>query len=527
LGQYTQDKRHIKIDTPLGKDALLLQGFNGEEGVSRPFHFDLRMHSENRAIAFASIVGKMATVSMLLPDQSIRYINGVIQSFAQGGTTTINTGQNTATFATYFATLVPWLSLLRHTSDCRIFQEKSVPDIIEQIFKDAGFSDFQLKLQDSYQKREYCVQWNETDLNFVSRLMEEEGIFYFFEHTKDKHLLILADRATEFKPCPLAASASYAVRQGSANQLGRVTEWHMSQDIRPGKYEIRDYGFEKPTFQLAASVSGKDPRKYEVYYYPGEFQKANDGERLVGIRMEEEETPLSQIRGSSSCQGFIPGYRFDLKDHYRKDISDKAYTLVGVYHSSDQGTNYLATATRTEDDLDYVNHFQCIPHPTPFRPPRLTSTPLMRGTQTAIVVGPAGEEIHVDKYGRVKVQFHWDREGKYDEHSSCWVRVSQPVAGKGWGAMWIPRIGQEVIVDFLDGDPDRPIITGRVYNAESMPPYTLPDEKTKSTLKSYSSKGGGGFNEIQKRRWTFVSRMTGANGSVVTVIWSSSVIRRN
>ncbi|HYO64316.1 MAG TPA: type VI secretion system tip protein TssI/VgrG, partial [Pyrinomonadaceae bacterium] len=264
---------------------------------------------------------------------------------------------------------------------------------------------------------------------------------------------------------------------------------------RPGKYTVTDFNFETPMLDLTAQVTGRDERQFEVYDFPGEYETKDDGERLAGIRMHEEESPRVVVTGAGTCRAFTPGYKFDLREHYRRDLN-KPYTLLSVYHSCDHGMNFRS-GDGAGADFSYVNQFQCIPHPDPFRPPRTAPVPVVHGTQTAIVVGPKGEEIYADKYGRVKVQFHWDRMGKYDEKSSCWVRVSQNWAGKRWGAMFLPRIGQEVIVDFLEGDPDRPIITGRVYNAASMPPYALPGEKTKSTVKTNSSKGGGGFNELR------------------------------
>ena len=493
---YTQDNRFIKIDTPLGADELLLRGFNGEEGISKLFHFELTMHSENRSIQFDSIVGKKATVTIFLADGSKRHVNGIISSFSQGESSPLEGGTTPSVFTSYYATLVPWLWVLTRTSDCRIFQTMPVPDIIAKIFKEHGFSDFSNRLLGSFEPREYCVQYRETDFNFVSRLMEEEGICYFFEHAENKHTLVLANRPNEFKPSPLHKEVSYRSVIGDKRDQDVISEWNQSQEVRPGQYTLADFNFQRPTFDLSATVTGKDERKLEIYDYPGEYSEKAQGERLVGIRMEEEQTPQSVISGSSTCCGFTPGYRFDLRDHYRRDFN-KSYVLTSVYHSADQGANYRSSAEDAAADLHYTNHFQCIPHPTPFRPPRLTPVPIVHGSQTAVVVGPGGEEIYVDKFGRVKVQFHWDREGKYDEKSSCWVRVSQNWAGKRWGAVFIPRIGQEVIVDFLEGDPDQPIITGRVYNGDSMPPYALPDEKTKSTIKSYSSKGGGGFNEIR------------------------------
>lgn len=496
MGEYTQDNRLIQVFTTLGKDKLLLQGFSGQEGVSQLFHFDLRMHSEDRGIAFADVIAKRATILIVLPDGAVRYINGIFSSFAQGGASMLEEGGPPTVFTHYQAQLVPWLWLLTRRSNCRIFQNKSVPQILETIFKEYGDWEFKNQLQGSYAEREYCVQYRETDFNFVSRLMEEEGIFYFFEHTAEKHTLVLADAPTAFKPSPLHPEVSYRTGIGAERNEDVITEFTYASEMRPGKYTVADFNFEQPKLDLTATLDGKQVPQYEIYDYPGEYTTKSAGERLVGIRMQEEETPREVITGAGTCRGFAPGYRFKLRDHYRRAF-EREYALISVYHSADQGVNYRSSDEGAANELNYVNSFQCLPHPTPFRPPRTTPVPLVHGSQTAVVTGPAGEEIYVDKYGRVKVQFHWDRDGKYNENSSCWVRVSQNWAGKRWGAMFIPRIGQEVIVDFLEGDPDKPIITGRVYNGECMPPYTLPDEKTKSTIKSYSSKGGGGFNEIR------------------------------
>ncbi len=496
MALFTQDNRLIQVFTPLGKDELLLRGFSGQEGVSKPFNFDLQMHSENHSIDFKAIVGKGAAVRMILPDGKDRYINGVVSTFTQGGTVVLSDGQKPTELSEYRITLVPWLWFLTRTSDCRIFQNQTVPDIIEKIFSDLGFTDFDKRLHGSYEPREYCVQYRETDFNFVARLMEEEGISYFFEHTKDKHVMVLTDDPSEFKPCELQPHVMYNSIVGEKGDEQVVNDLSLSQEIRPGKYQVKDFNFEQPTLNLAASVDGADERHLEIYDYPGEYRKKAQGDRLARIRMEEEDAAIIVVNGTGTCMGFVSGCRFELKQHYRSD-ANKAYVLTSVYHSCSQGDNYRSSFNQAIEDLRYSNHFQCVPHSVHYRPPRMTPVPVIHGSQTAIVVGPSGEEIYVDKFGRVKVQFHWDREGKYDDKSSCWVRVSQNWAGKRWGAVFLPRIGQEVIVDFLDGDPDQPIITGRVYNGESMPPYTLPDEKTKSAIKSYSSKGGGGFNEIR------------------------------
>ena len=491
---YTQENRFIRIDTPLGADELLLHSFNGEESISRLFRFELTMHSENRSIAFDSIVGKKATVTLFLPDRSKRYINGIISSFSQGGSSPLEGGETPTHLTVYYATLVPWLWTLTRTSDCRIFQNMSVPDIISKIFKEYGLSDFSMRLYGQFEPREYCVQYRETDFDFVSRLMEEEGIFYFFEHSQDKHVLVLANRPNEFKTSPLHKDVAYKSVRGEERVWDVITEWNQSQEVRPGKYTLRDYNFKQPSLDLTSTVTGRDERKFEIYDYPGEYRDKGQGERLVGLRIEEEQTPLIVISGSSACAGFTPGYRFDLRDHYRRDFN-KSYVLTSVSHSANQGNNYRSSAEGASGSFYYANRFQCIPFPTPFRPPRVTPRPFVRGSQTAMVVGPAGEEIYVDQYGRVKVQFHWDREGKRDENSSCWIRVSQNWAGKRWGGIFIPRIGQEVIVDFLEGDPDQPIITGRVYNGESMPPYELPEKMVVSGIKTQTHKGQG-YNEL-------------------------------
>ncbi|MET0645143.1 MAG: type VI secretion system tip protein TssI/VgrG [Pyrinomonadaceae bacterium] len=487
MSTYTQSHRLISVHTPLGEDVLLLQSFSGQEGVSELFRFDLKMHSLNRSVSFDSVVGKPATVRVMLDGGEERFINGVVSSFSQAGTS--------GGLAHYHATLVPWFWLLTRTSDCRIFQQMPVPDIIEKIFQERSFKDYSLRLHGSFQPREYCVQYRETTFNFVSRLMQEEGIFYFFEHTKDKHTLVLANSPNEFKPCPNQTAARYEAALGVGRNEDVVSEWSFGQEVRPGKYTASDFNFETPMLDLTAQVTGRDEREYEIYDYPGEYATKDEGEQLVGVRMQEEDSPRLAAAGTGTCRAFTPGYRFDLKEHYRRD-ANKAYAILSVFHSVEHGMNFRS-GSDASDEFAYLNHFQCVPHPTPFRPPRTAPVPVVHGTQTAIVVGPAGEEIYTDKYGRVKVQFHWDREGKYDEKSSCWVRVSQNWAGKRWGAMFIPRVGQEVIVDFIEGDPDRPIITGRVYNAALMPPYALPGEKTKSTIKTNSSKGGGGFNEIR------------------------------
>jgi type VI secretion system secreted protein VgrG len=490
---YTQENRFIAIDTPLGTDVLLLTGFTGTEGLSSFFSFELDMLSENHNIAFKDIIGKNVTVSIILADGSKRFFNGMISRFSQGRGGGEEGGA--PLFSYYRATMIPWLWLLTMTADSRIFQKLSVPDIVEKIFSEKGFKDFEMRLHGSYDQRDYCVQYRETDFNFVSRLLEEEGMYYFFEHEDKKHTLILADAPEEHKPCPKQESARYQLSAGGWLEKDVVTSLEMTQEIRPGKYTLNDFNFEMPNTDLKVEAPSKQtlgPGEREIYDYPGDYSKRAQGDRLSNIRMQEEEAKITNIMASSVCRAFTSGYRFDLLDYYRSDMNEKSYVLTSVNH----GATEPVGGSGQGSEASYTNSFTCIPFDVPYRPPRVTPKPVVEGTQTAIVVGPSGEEIYTDEHGRVKVQFHWDREGKKDENSSCWIRVSQVWAGAGWGAMHIPRIGHEVIVNFIEGDPDRPIITGRVYHGANKPPYPLPDEKTRSTIKSDSSLGGGGFNEI-------------------------------
>ena len=495
---YTQENRLLAINTPLGPDELLLTDFRGDEGLSNLFSFELKLFSENHNISFKEIIGKNVTVSIELADGSRRYFNGLISRFSQAGG---DQPGREVQWAYYTATMVPWLWLLTRTVDSRIFQELSIPDIVEKIFSDHGFSDYSLRLHGSYELRNYAVQYRETDFNFVSRLLEEEGIFYFFEHEENKHTLVLADSPAEHKPCPTQESARYRLAGGGWWEEDLIFGLEVTKEIRAGKYSLSDFNFEIPNTGLEVTVDSKQklgPGEREIYDYPGEYPKRNLGDRLVNIRMEEEEARITTINGAGNCRAFTSGYRFRLLDYFRDDMNEKEFVLVRVEHGANQeGTYRSGTTTGAEAESSYENYFECIPHEVPFRPARVTAKPVVEGVQTAIVVGPPGEEIYTDEHGRVKVQFHWDREGKNNENSTCWMRVSQAMAGNRWGSMFLPRVGHEVIVDFVEGDPDRPIITGQVYHGNNMPPYLLPDNKTISTFKSNSSPEGGGFSEIR------------------------------
>lgn len=493
MENFIQENRFIAIATALAPNKLLLRSFSGTEAISNLFTFQLELLSEDHNIDVSQILGKSATITLRMPDGvgKERYFNGYINRFRQL--------PGIGRFARYQAEMVPWLWFLTRTTDCRIFQKMTVPDIVETIFKEFNFQDFKRELQQSYKSWEYCVQYRESACNFVMRLMEAEGIFFYFQHEKNRHVLVMADSQSAHKALdPLKIIYEFVDGAGYKQGESRIDSWLINHDLRAGRYAAKDFNFETPSNSLLSKINSSvnlaDSEVYELYDYPGGYEKRDEGEKYVRMRMEEEEVEHATIHAEGNCRHFNPAFRFELTEHNRRD-QNKAYVLTSVTHSASIGGNF-PDLTGPEDH-HYRNRFTCIPYTVPFRPGRHTPKPIVRGTQTAIVVGPSGEEIHTDKYGRVKVQFHWDRRSKANEDSSCWIRVASSWAGKNWGMIAIPRIGQEVIVDFLEGDPDRPIIIGRVYNAEQMPPYELPAEMTKSTMKSNSSKGGGGFNEFR------------------------------
>ncbi|MFC1636694.1 type VI secretion system Vgr family protein [Planctomycetota bacterium] len=484
----TQKNRELAIETPLGADVLLLVHMSGTEELGRLFEYNLELASENQQIKAEDIVGKNVTIRLDLGAGRTRYFNGHVSCFTQ----LTSAGR----LARYRAIVVPWLWFLSRTADCRIFQEKTVPEIIKQIFRDRGFTDFEDGLSGSYHTWEYCVQYRETEYSFVSRLMEQEGIYYYFKHENGKHSLVLADSYSAHEPYPEFGELKYhSADKGTATEEC-ISDWMVETHLQPGSCALQDFDFTntKKDLKARAIINRKHSHaSFEIYDYPGEYTETGDGEGYARKRIEELQAQYEVATAESDSRGICTGFIFSLADHPRSDrnrehlITSANYTIQGDEIFSADGAS----------ECIYSCSFSAIDSSQPFRSPRITAKPSISGPQTAIVVGPSGEEIHTDKYGRVKVKFHWDRYSKADENSSCWIRVAQVWAGKNWGAIYIPRIGQEVIVEFLEGDPDRPIITGRVYNAQAKPPYDLPGNKTMSTLKSNSSKGGDGFNEIR------------------------------
>ncbi len=486
----TQAARMAVITSPLGGDTLVLERLEGRDELGRPFSHELALISVDDGLSLDALLGKPMGLAVQLADGSDRYFHGIVARCSQ----TAHRGQ----FASYQVTLKPWLWLLSRTSDCRIFQSKTVPEIIKQVFRDLGFSDFEDALTRSYREWEYCVQYRETSLDFVSRLMEQEGIYYYFRHEKSRHVLVLCDAYGAHHTAPGYASVPFYPLDDQMRERDHIHDWRMAREVQPGSLELNDYDFQRPSARLEVRSSIARPHSnadYPLYDYPGEYVQSKDGEQYARNRIEAIHTQHERVQLKSNARGLGVGNLFSMSGYPRVD-QNREYLIVAA--------DYLITQERYESGGDSVafqfdSTLTCIDASQVFRPLPLTVQPIVQGPQTAMVVGPKGEEIWTDQFGRVKVHFYWDRHDQSNENSSCWIRVSQNWAGKNWGAIQIPRIGQEVIVSFLEGDPDRPIITGRVYNAEQTVPYDLPANATQSGVKSRSSKGGtpANFNEIR------------------------------
>ncbi|MCC2657639.1 MAG: type secretion protein Rhs [Panacagrimonas sp.] len=487
LTESSTRNRWIDVETPLAPGTLVVESVTGTETLGRMFEYEIFAVSEKADIEFDDVLGQHITLMVELNDDSRRAIDGRIVQMGLVGMR--------GDMYRYRIIARPWTWLMTRTADSRIFQEKTVPEIIEEVFSDQAEATFELNLTGSYTPREYCVQYRETDFNFVSRLMEEEGIYTFFLHESGKHTLIVCDSPSahaSIGTIPFRANTQQARTGGEY-----IREWSVTREIVPGKSSLRDYNFETPKTDLTVKnelVRNHGESEHEIFDYPGDYPTPADGEHFVRIRLEEMQAGHDVTVGSGNARLMHCGGLFTLEDFVRTDLN-REYLIVSTFIEAKNN----AVESSDGGEADFRCSFRLIPSDVPYRSPRTTPRPIVQGPQTAVVTGPPGEEIHVDKYGRIKAQFHWDRLGKKDDQSSCWIRVSQIWAGKNFGWMTVPRIGQEVIVDFLEGDADRPIVTGRVYNADQMPPWTLPDNKTQSGILSRSSAGGGPENANQIR----------------------------
>jgi type VI secretion system secreted protein VgrG len=483
----TQDTRIGSLRTPLGKDVLDLVRFEGREGLSELFEWSIEAISERENIDFDAALGRACSVTLKIHGVE-RAFNGILVEAQWLGFR----GAHCA----YRLVLRPWLWLLSRTSDCRIFSDKTAPDIIKEVFTDRGFSDFELKLTQSYPTLEYCVQYRETDLAFVSRLMEQHGIYYFFRHSSDKHMLLLADSRSSHEPIAGRDSVPYIRLAGEdRRQEEHLYEWAVDRRFCTGKVELNDYDYKKPNADLLsdASASARYERSsMELYDYPGKYREKSDGERYAKVCLEAEQALDGRRHAGGDAASLFPGGLVRLVKHPTAAENQQYLVVrsVHIFETEEYRTRSKASGERYGDR--YHGNYEFLRSDQPFRSPIMTPKPLIHGIQTAKVVGKSGEEIDVDELGRILVRFFWDRKKK----QSCRLRVGQIWAGRKWGGQVIPRIGMEVIVEFLEGDPDRPLITGAVYNEDYKLPYDLPANKTKAGVKSDSSKGGGGYNEF-------------------------------
>jgi len=481
MSQFSQDNHLISItDFSLGKDTFLITSFEGDEHISKMFNFHIEVLSERNDITVEDIVGKTATVT--IQNETKRKFNGYISHFTRGEPESFGLYR-------YRMIMVPWLWFLQKTNDHRIFQNKNSKEIISQIFTDLGFTDFKFNAGGG-EKREYCIQHNESDFDFVCRLLEEEGIAYYFKHDDKKHMLHMVDQKNAYDLCG-ETDLDYS---NGTNPNSQINTWERNFEFRKGQWSLTDYNFKEPTKSLFANEKSNSKfaknNKFEHYEYPSIY-KAGSSKTISKIRLDAEEVRRDMVEASTDCSSFYAGGRFTVKNH--STSSEKGeYIIVGIHHRVSDDSYYNGT----QADVSYGNSLLCIPSKIHFRPLQEHKRPVMRGPQSAVVVGPKDEEIYIDDHCRIKVQFIWDREGKMDENSSCWVRVSQSWAGNQWGASFIPRIGHEVIVSFMDGDPDRPLVTGCVYNGKNKPTYP---SKTQSGIKTRSTKGGTpqNYNELR------------------------------
>lgn len=498
----SQDQRLLKVKTPMETNTLVIRGLSGSEFISSPFRFSLDLLAEEGTkVDLKALLGKAVSVSMM-DGEATRYFHGIVSTAASGS--------RDERFRHCHAEVVPWLWLLTLKTSNRIFQDKTVVQILHAIFdelkKDFPLVNYRDATTGDHIALDYCLQYRETDFNFISRLMEQEGIFYFFEHSENKHTLVFADANAAIAKC--SGQSQIVYREGGiAEGEGNISHWQQDWAELSGKYSLRDHHFQLPSKPLEVSDHAQDTNTggLEFYDYPGEFtarfnrpeqrldRVEKEGEKRIRTRMEQELVEETVSFGRSTRRNLAAGYKFSLSKHFS---CDGDYILTEVHHSVTQSPDYVSGMA---SDAPYRNTFTCVPAAVHLRPRRQTCKPLVSGPQTAVVAVKAGEESWLDKFGRVRIQFHWDREGKDNETSACWVRVAQKWAGTGWGAHFWPRIGQELVVEFLEGDPDRPLVTGSVYNLANMPPYGLPDNYTRSGIVTASSRynSSTNFNELR------------------------------
>ncbi|MGN2434015.1 type VI secretion system Vgr family protein [Pseudomonas syringae] len=482
-----QNRRLFKFKNLANPEQeLLLESFRGTEGLSRAYQFDLLLVCQDSGVELKSMMGQHVVIEIELADGSPRYVAGYLTRFASGG--------SDGGMAKYTATLNPWFSMLKNRFDTRIFQGNTVEEVVTQVFAlCSAFSRHEFRLSKPLKRYTYITQYRESDFNFVQRLLEEEGMFYYFEHTAEGHTMIICDDSTTLVPLPEQPQIRF--HSASVTETAdSITDWNGDRKLQSGKIAVQTFDYRQPNNRLPVAMNSLnqqgDVENFEVYDFPGQYSHGtyDEGEALLRLRVEALELRGKSFRGKSNCRAMKPGYTFELLQHYDHDqgsADDRQFLLVLV--DSEGHNNYL-----NGQQASYFNTFSCVRKKIVFRPQLTTNRSVISGPHTAIVVGPPGEEIFTDELGRIKIQFHWDRKGEHNDKSSCWVRVAQSGASGGFGSIQIPRVGDEVVVVFLDGNPDRPLVMGSLYNSQNTPPWSLPANKTQSGFLTRSAKGDGG-----------------------------------
>lgn len=482
--QYTQENRHISLATPLGTDVLLLRDLIYKEELGRPFEMTLEVESTRSDLKPNEILGQSVTVTIDSVAGSPRYLNGIVSKFTQ----TVFT-PNKELYG-YRLEVVPWISMLKMTSDCKAFQAQTIPQIISTVFQSFNFSDYELNLHHNYVPREFCVQYRESAFNFVHRLMEFAGITYFYRHAEGVHTLVLCDESPQYQSFPGVDSIPYNP-QINPEMMETITSWCLNAELTTSSVELDDYDYSTPKSSLTGKSGGgvsKYPQgNYQYFDYPGCFQMQDAPDFWAKTKLEQLTARENTVKGSASFAGISAGYKFTLSGFPRADQNTSHLTISALLKITSPPFFAVAEAVM---ETQYLTEFEAIPAPARYCNPCITPKPFIRGVQTAVVTGPSGQAVttpYVSSYGSVVVQFRWDRYGQKNEFTSIYIRVAQPSAGNAWGSMFIPRIGNEVVIAFEEGDPDRPLIVGCVYNALQMPKFPLPA----NNLITYISDDGG------------------------------------
>lgn len=492
----TQDGRVGVLTTPLGKDVLVLQKFDGFEGLGELFEFHVDALSEQENLNFDKAIGQSCTIKLNTHDNKARVIDGIL--------TEAQAVQKTADYYQYRLLLRPWFALLDHKSDCRTFLNKNVKDIIKDVFTRAGFSDYEFKTTADYDALPYTVQYRETDFKFCSRMMEQHGIYYFFKHAEGKHTLVMADSRASHEPNPDVPKLPYLpVGTRAMDFQQRLSAWSSHRRFRAGKVHLNDYDFEKPPKNLKAAKEASENyahSKLELYDFRGKHNEKGKGEQYAQFRLEAEQSLDYRRRAGGDCPSAFPGSLINL-DQHPTSSENQEYLIVRSHHrfgtqdyragSGGAGSYTGGVGAGTES---YTGTYEFQQSDRPYRSQEKTEKPRVYGACTGLVVGDLGEgseEISTEQHGRVRVQFPWD-----SAELSFWARVAQVWAGNNWGGQFIPRVGMEVLVEFEQGDPEYPVVVGCLYNGDNSFPYSLPGNKTQSGFKTNSSKGGGGYNEL-------------------------------